>query len=85
VVPFPAFLASGLRDYMGRTVAESLEAIRELSGVSLDFGGAVPKIPSESGKSSDNIDSLGRSFWAALARGGYQGAVYYIDQLRMKH
>jgi hypothetical protein len=24
---------------------------------------------------------LGRSFWKALIRGGYQGAVYYIDSI----
>jgi hypothetical protein len=78
---------------MGRTVTESLEAIRELTGFSFIFIEVPPEIPSESGKSTDNkeesfknfaflegTDFLGRSFWAALARGGYQGAVYYIDQ-----
>jgi hypothetical protein len=65
---------------MGRTVAESLQAVRELTGLSLT------EIPIESLKSSDNIDSfLGKSFWAALVRGGYQGAVYYIDQWRGEH
>jgi hypothetical protein len=29
-----------------------------------------------------NIPFLGRSFWQALIRGGYQGAVYYIDSLQ---
>ena len=30
---------------------------------------------------SDNqCNILGKSFWAAFARGGYQGAVYYIDR-----
>jgi hypothetical protein len=24
---------------------------------------------------------LGRAFWRALIRGGYQGAVYYLDTL----
>jgi hypothetical protein len=55
---------------MGRTVAESLAAVRELTGLPL----------SETGKSTDNKGTLGRSFWAALVRGGYQGAVYYIDR-----
>jgi hypothetical protein len=68
---------------MGRTVAESLRAVRELTGLSL------PEIAPENagnGKSTDNIGSfLGRSFWAVLARGGYQGAVYYINQLRVKN
>jgi hypothetical protein len=54
---------------MGRTVEESLEAVRLLTGLSL---------PLEAG-SSDNKTILGRSFWAALIRGGYQGAVYLID------
>jgi hypothetical protein len=77
LLSFPAFTNSGFRDYVGRTVAESLQAVRELSGLSL------PEIPVESINSSDNIGSyLGRSFWAALVRGGYQGAVYYIDCLR---
>jgi hypothetical protein len=30
-------------------------------------------------KNADNQNILGRSFWAALIRGSYQGAVYYID------
>jgi hypothetical protein len=71
IAPFPAFTESDLRDYMGRTVAESLAAVRELTGLSL----------SETGKSSDNKGNfLGKSFWTALVRGGYQGAVYYIDR-----
>jgi biotin carboxylase len=79
LLPFPAFTNSGLRDYVGRTVAESLQAVRELSGLSL------PEISEESVKSSDNKGSyLGRSFWAAFVRGGYQGAVYYIDRLTKK-
>jgi biotin carboxylase len=93
LVAFPAFMESDLKDYMGRTVEESLEAVRELTGFSFVFFGASSEIPSESGKSTDNIEEsfknpaflevprfLGRSFWAALVRGGYQGAVYYIDQ-----
>ena len=83
LLPFPAFTSSNLTDYMGRTVAESLRAVRELTGLSL------PEIAPENagnGKSTDNIGSfLGRSFWAVLARGGYQGAVYYINQLRVKN
>jgi len=78
--PFPALTDSGLRDYVGRTVAESLQAVQELTGLSLT------EIPIENLKSSDNIGSfLGKSFWAALVRGGYQGAVYYIDQWRGEH
>jgi hypothetical protein len=93
LVAFPTFTSSALKDYMGRTVTESLEAIQELTGFSFIFIEVPPEIPSESGKSTDNKEEsfknpevlevsgfLGRSFWAALARGGYQGAAYYIDQ-----
>jgi biotin carboxylase len=81
LIAFPAFVESDLRDYMGRTVTESLEAIRELTGFSFVFVEDPAEIPPESVKSSDNRGNLlGKSFWAALARGGYQGAVYYIDQ-----
>ncbi|MDR2433714.1 MAG: ATP-grasp domain-containing protein [Treponema sp.] len=72
LIPFPEFTASKLTDYAGRTVKESLSAVRTLTGLSLP----------EDGKNSDNNSTLlGRSFWAALIRGGYQGAVYYIDKI----
>jgi biotin carboxylase len=70
LLAFPEFHASGLRDYAGRTVEESLAAVRLLTGLSLPPGEA----------SSDNKRVLGRAFWAALIRGGYQGAVYFIDR-----
>jgi hypothetical protein len=77
--PFPSFAASGLTDYTGRTVAESLKAVQELTGLSLQ------EITQEMTEFSDNKGSfLGKSFWAAFVRGGYQGAVYYIDRLGMK-
>jgi biotin carboxylase len=65
--PFPAFTQSGLGDYLGRTGGESLEAVEILGGLKLNF--------------SRDRAALGRGFWAALIRGGYQGAVYYIDML----
>jgi len=68
--PFPAFSESGLRDYAGRGVLESLDAVRMLTGMEL---------PVAAENSGAHI--LGRSFWQALIRGGYQGAVYYIDSL----
>jgi biotin carboxylase len=77
LLSFPAFTHSGLQDYTGRSVAESLQAVRDLTGFSL------PEMPEKSEESSDNKSSyLGRSFWAALVRGGCQGAVYYIDKMR---
>jgi biotin carboxylase len=67
LVPFPALLESGARDYVGRGVAESLEAVRALTGLPL---------PLERG------GTLGREFWAALIRGGYQGGAYIVDSLK---
>jgi biotin carboxylase len=82
--PFPAFQASGLKDYAGRVVTESLEAVRELSGLPLPEFHAenAEKTPESSDNNRNNF--LGKEFWSALARGGYQGALYYIDQLREK-
>ncbi|MCL2069503.1 MAG: ATP-grasp domain-containing protein [Treponema sp.] len=54
---------AGLLDYMGRSLEESLEAVRLLTGRAIE---------------SRSADS---SFWQALIRGGYQGAVYYLDSL----
>jgi len=71
VTPFPAFTSSNLRDYMGRTPEEALAAVRALTGFDLPI----------SQENADNRTMLGRSFWAALMRGSYQGAVYYIDRL----
>jgi biotin carboxylase len=74
LIPFPEFISSGLRDYMGRTVEESLNAVRLLTGF---------PIPVTS-ENAENIIRLGRTFWTALIRGSYQGAVYYIDNLGVK-
>jgi hypothetical protein len=72
--PFPAFTSSNLKDYMGRTIEENMDAVRRLTGFSL------PNAP----ENADNILILGRSFWAALIRGAYQGAVYHIGNLGVK-
>jgi biotin carboxylase len=69
IIPFPAFMDSGLTDYMGRSPGETLDAVRELTGLPLPLGEGSGVLPS----------ALGRGFWAALIRGGYQGAVYYLD------
>jgi biotin carboxylase len=78
LVPFPEFISSDLRDYMGRSVGESLAAVRRLTGLALP-----PALPSASPSALPGGERLllGRGFWAALVRGGYQGAVYYIDCL----
>jgi hypothetical protein len=83
LTPFPELSDSGLTDYAGRTVEETLQAVRALTGLSLTYR----QNPIESGKSVKFADTksnsifLGRSFWKALVRGGYQGAAYYIDSL----
>jgi len=79
LTPFPAFENSGLTDYMGRTVKESLKAVSLLCA-------SVPlcETLSDPPENAENVVRLGRSFWAALIRGGYQGAVYYIDSLGEK-
>ena len=71
IIPFPELETSNLCDYMGRTVQEALDAVRLLTGFPL------PKAP----ENAENIIRLDRSFWTALIRGSYQGAVYYIDKL----
>jgi len=71
ISPFPAFTSSNLRDFMGRTPEEALQAVRFLTGFDLPI----------TEEFAENKISLGRSFWAALVRGSYQGAVYYIDTL----
>jgi hypothetical protein len=76
LISFPEFASSEFRDYAGRTVRESLEAVRLLTGLSL------PEVPPEGMTFPDDKSIfLGRSFWAALVRGGYQGGVYFIDSL----
>ncbi|WP_245535096.1 ATP-grasp domain-containing protein [Leadbettera azotonutricia] len=74
IIPFPAFISSSLKDYVGRGVEESLDAVRLITGLALPLLQASPGREAASG-------ALGRSFWAALIRGGYQGAVYYLDNL----
>jgi biotin carboxylase len=71
LIPFPAFTRSGLGDYVGRTPEESLEAVRSLTGFPLP-----PPSPDKPGRLV-----LGRSFWAALIRGGCQGGAYIVDLL----
>jgi biotin carboxylase len=70
--PFPEFVESALVDFAGRTPQESLEAIRIITALSLP-------IMDMTGEQTPLV--LGRPFWRSLIRGGYQGAVYYLDTL----
>ncbi|MCL2175744.1 MAG: ATP-grasp domain-containing protein [Treponema sp.] len=92
--PFPAFESSNLTDYMGRTVKETLDAVRKLTGFPLPiikdknpcaanskFEAPMRESLLDPPKNAENSICLGRSFWAALIRGSYQGAVYYMDNL----
>jgi biotin carboxylase len=71
IMPFPEFTESGLMDYAGRTVAESLDAVRLLTGQALSI--------TDDASTADIV--LGRAFWQAFIRGGYQGAAYVVDKL----
>ncbi|MDR2446226.1 MAG: ATP-grasp domain-containing protein [Treponema sp.] len=73
VLAFPEFETAKYTDWLGRNARESLEAVRTLTGLSL---------PVKRGVCSGT--ALGRGFWKALIRGGYQGAVYLIDSLMSK-
>jgi hypothetical protein len=72
IITFPEFETSELMDWLGRSVQETLDAVRTLTGLALPV------------KKREDVFSgtgLGRCFWKALIRGGYQGAVYLIDSL----
>ncbi|MFP3088968.1 ATP-grasp domain-containing protein [Treponema sp. TIM-1] len=71
ILPFPEFTESGILDFMGRSVETSLAMVRNLTGVSLPVGA----------ENREGRIPLGRSFWAALIRGGYQGGAYRVDRL----
>jgi len=74
IISFPALQSSGLKDYMGRTAEDVLQIVRQMTGFSLPV--TYPN--------AENKVMLGRSFWAAVIRGSYQGAVYYIENLGIK-
>jgi hypothetical protein len=72
ILPFPEFTQSDLRDYAGRSVEESLNAVRNLSDLSLP----VTDKPMSLRRPTVFLGSL---FWNAFIRGGYQGAAYLVD------
>jgi biotin carboxylase len=86
VYPFPEFTSQNPLDYMGRNISQTFAAISRLTGYTLEI---AKKIPTEFPKNADLQDEsfshqnsfLGREFWQNLIRGGYQGAVYYLDAL----
>jgi len=94
-VPFPEFERSGLRDWAGRGPAESLAAALRIAGLHTaqaaepeaarpagEFSAGRAESGGNGAKKADNKSArLGRQFWAALARGGCQGAAYHIGRL----
>ncbi|MDR1986498.1 MAG: ATP-grasp domain-containing protein [Treponema sp.] len=76
---FQPLIESDLRDYTGRTLQESLEAVRAITGFPLPLWEAGASVPAKIREPRTLV--LGRSFWAALIRGGYQGAAYMVDTL----
>jgi len=52
-------------DWLGRSLTEALDLIQEKTGIHAGF---------EQG-------NVGKQFWLALLRGGYQGALWYLDTL----
>ncbi|MDR3160586.1 MAG: ATP-grasp domain-containing protein [Spirochaetaceae bacterium] len=70
ILPFPELTESGIRDYMGRSVEETLDLVRRLTGLPLPMGA-----PEGTGI------PLGRRFWSAVIRGGCQGGAYMVDCL----
>ncbi|MDR2192900.1 MAG: ATP-grasp domain-containing protein [Treponema sp.] len=75
IITFPEFETSDIKDWLGRSAQESLNAVRTLTGLSL---------PLQKIADTHSGTDLGRGFWKALIRGGYQGAVYLIDSLMSK-
>jgi biotin carboxylase len=73
IYPFPEFTGCKIRDYAGRSPRESLDAIRIITGLPLPI--------MENSPFDSDVIVLGHLFWNALVRGGYQGAVYFIDTI----
>lgn len=70
VAPVQGLDAETALDWQGRTVAEGLEAVRQLTGATI-------------GLEADLV--LGCRFWRAFIRGGYQAATWVIDTARSGH
>ncbi|MCX7656648.1 MAG: ATP-grasp domain-containing protein [Treponemataceae bacterium] len=71
----PGLLEVKTYDYVGRSLREGLAAVELLTGVQFHFR-------SFSNLAEEVCGALGRKFWLSFVRGGYQGAVYYLDALR---
>ncbi len=66
VAPVPGAERETGRDWQGRSITEALAAVETLCGARLGLDGDLV---------------LGRSFWEALFKGGYQGATWIVDTM----
>ena len=73
IMPFPQLFQHQPKDYIGRTIEESLDAVRLLCGLPLPLADSNQGAPTV---------FLGRAFLNTFLRGGYQGAAYFVDTIR---
>ncbi|MDX9958862.1 MAG: ABC transporter permease, partial [Spirochaetia bacterium] len=67
IAPLQGINAEAVLDWQGRTVEQGLAAVQELTGVTIGLDGDLV---------------LGRQFWRAFLRGGYQAGAWVIDTAR---
>ncbi|TCW62510.1 ATP-grasp domain-containing protein [Treponema sp. J25] len=70
----PGLLETAATDYVGRSLREGLVAVEALTGLRFRFR-------SFTNFEGETSGALGKQFWLSFVRGGYQGAVYYLDTL----
>ncbi len=70
IAPLQGIFSLSDTDWQGRTLKESVDGLCSLTGASVGIEGDIV---------------LGRVFWQALFRGGYQGAAYVVDTLLAEH
>ncbi|GMO41137.1 MAG: ATP-grasp domain-containing protein [Termitinemataceae bacterium] len=82
ILSFNDFEKSNIKDYLGRSIAESIDAVRKITNLPLPI-----KIPAKEkiNLATENVNALecffGKEFWHALIRGTYQGASYTVAKL----
>jgi hypothetical protein len=67
IAPLQGINSESALDWQGRTVEQGLSAVHELTGVTIGLDGDLV---------------LGRQFWRAFLRGGYQAGAWVIDTAR---
>ena len=69
IYPLPSIGNETATDWFGRSLAESMETVLELTGVEAGLTGRIV---------------VGSLFWRAMIRGGVQGAIWVIDTIRLE-